>query len=55
MMRIWNVKNKITKSCKTHFGETSTLKNVKIVSVSFRDCSPVQVLDSYVQIRPNPA
>ena len=38
------------KSCKTHFRETSTLKNVKIASASFRDCSPVQVFDSYVQI-----
>ena len=37
------------KSCKTHFRETSTLKTLKIVSASFRDCSPVQVFDSYVQ------
>ena len=38
------------KSCKTHFREISSLKNVKIASASFRDCSPVQVFDSYVQI-----
>ena len=25
-------------------------KNVKIASASFRDCSPVQVFDAYVQI-----
>ena len=50
-MHIWNVKDKIPKSCKTHFRETSTLKkNVKIASASFRDCSPVQVFDAYVQI-----
>ena len=51
VMHIWNVKDKIPKSCKTHFRETSTLKkNVKIASASFRDCSPVQVFDAYVQI-----
>ena len=50
MMRIWNVKKQNHKSCKTHFRETSTLKNLKIASASFRDCSPVQVFDSYVQI-----
>ena len=42
------MKCKIMKSCKTHFREISSLKNVKIASASFRDCSPVQVFDSYM-------
>ena len=45
-----NVKDNTTNSCKKHFREASTLKNVKIPSASFRDCSPVQIFDSYVQI-----
>ncbi len=40
----------MTNSCKKHFREASTLKNVKIASASFRDCSPVQIFDSHVQI-----
>ena len=45
-----NVKDNTTNSCKKHFREASTLKNMKIASASFRDCSPVQIFDSYVQI-----
>ena len=45
-----NVKDNTTNSCKKHFREASTLKTVKIASASFRDCSPVQIFDSYVQI-----
>lgn len=33
--------NKMTNTGKTHFPETSTKKNMKIASTTFRDCSPV--------------
>ena len=31
MMFVWNVKDKVTKSCKTHFRETSTQKTWKLL------------------------